>query len=420
MGKYERFQRWWLFVSVTGVALIYMLFNIFYDRNLDAWRLERLKFSFGTEYLSGSRNGTTKKILFWNTMWSNTTFYFGEGDVFHDCPNVQNCWATHDRSVINVEEFDAVLFHGSELDSNDLPASRRDSQIYVFVNLESPAYRPITHSQFEHHFFNATMTYRLDSDVVWPYADVRRIDDNSVVAPNLETLWNPKLDESTDPNDTRTDKSMDNESELIKTRRKKTKPAVWFVSNCASKSGREGYANELAKHVEVDIYGKCSREVRCAKEARRDCFREVVEPDYYFYLSFENSMCQDYVTEKLWNALKYNVVPIVYGGADYTRFVPPGSSINALDFESPKALANYLKRLIAEPREYNEYFEWKKTYKIVNSNSRVICQLCQYLHENKQKKSYSSLSDWYATDKCSLSEKLKKFQYLTSQVLKYR
>ena len=34
---------------------------------------------------------------------------------------------------------------------------------------------------------------------------------------------------------------------------------------------------------------------------------------YMFYLSFENSLCDDYVTEKLWGWLKRDIVPVVMG-----------------------------------------------------------------------------------------------------------
>ena len=32
-----------------------------------------------------------------------------------------------------------------------------------------------------------------------------------------------------------------------------------------------------------------------------------------FYLAFENSHCQDYITEKFWRALDKGIVPIVMG-----------------------------------------------------------------------------------------------------------
>lgn len=60
----------------------------------------------------------------------------------------------------------------------------------------------------------------------------------------------------------------------------------------------------------------------------------MLDRDYKFYLSFENSICVDYVTEKFWNALLFNTVPIVYGGADYLEIAPKKSFINILDFKS--------------------------------------------------------------------------------------
>ena len=37
-----------------------------------------------------------------------------------------------------------------------------------------------------------------------------------------------------------------------------------------------------------------------------------------FYLAFENSFCDHYVTEKMWRWLKKDIVPVVMGKADYS------------------------------------------------------------------------------------------------------
>ena len=35
----------------------------------------------------------------------------------------------------------------------------------------------------------------------------------------------------------------------------------------------------------------------------------MMEQKYFFHLSFENSFCKDYITEKFFNVMKYNIIP---------------------------------------------------------------------------------------------------------------
>jgi alpha-1,3-fucosyltransferase len=100
------------------------------------------------------------------------------------------------------------------------------------------------------------------------------------------------------------------------------------------------------------------------------CFR-----NYKFYLSFENAMCEDYVTEKLWKVINHTVVPVVLGGANYSKIVPQKSVINALDFESPQKLAEYLQYLDKNATAYAEYFEWKLYFRARIDYGRVFCQV---------------------------------------------
>lgn len=43
--------------------------------------------------------------------------------------------------------------------------------------------------EFDKNFFNLTMTYRLDSDIVWPYGEVRTLETDQFVAPMKEPKW---------------------------------------------------------------------------------------------------------------------------------------------------------------------------------------------------------------------------------------
>lgn len=89
-----------------------------------------------------------------------------------------------------------------------------------------------------------------------------------------------------------------------------------LISNCGASNKRMNYIRELKKHVEVQIYGRCG--ISCPD--KQDC-REYVAAKYKFYFSFENSFCRDYITEKFFLMLKYDIVPVVFGSGDYSRFV---------------------------------------------------------------------------------------------------
>ena len=112
----------------------------------------------------------------------------------------------------------------------------------------------------------------------------------------------------------------------------------------------------LLNYMPIDIYGGCHH-LQCDRADYRQCC-QMVERRYKFYLSFENSVCRDYVTEKVFRWSDYNVVPVVYGLGYENLGLPPDAYINALNFESVEDLANYLKYLDSNDTAYNEYFRY--------------------------------------------------------------
>ena len=146
--------------------------------------------------------------------------------------------------------------------------------------------------------------------------------------------------------------------------------------------------------IQVDIYGACGTLKNCTRKEEIACW-DIVEHDYFFYLSFENSLCKDYITEKFFHAYKRNIVPVVLGGAlddkenssDYINGLgtPPHSFIDARQHSSPKSLAKYLNELYASPQLYAEYFWWKDHYNVTFDPAQVTtktyCDICRHLHE---------------------------------------
>jgi hypothetical protein len=129
--------------------------------------------------------------------------------------------------------------------------------------------------------------------------------------------------------------------------------AFWVVSDCHPPNKREQYVKALQKYIQIDVFGgggctgKKPRNI-CPndnKQLQRDVCINQLALEYKFYISFENSDCKEYITEKYYRTLFQPIIPIVMGLGDYAKDGPPNSSINVNDFKSVKALADYIKLL---------------------------------------------------------------------------
>lgn len=135
--------------------------------------------------------------------------------------------------------------------------------------------------------------------------------------------------------------------------------------------------------------------VRCGiRERHRDdrCWREVLGVRYLFYLAFENSLCDAYLTEKVWRPLVHGLVPVVFGGANYSFFLPLHSYINAGNL-TPRQLAHLLLRLQRNPREYAEYHLWRAFWR--PTLRPPLCELCFKLHHSTLLTTQRDLEAWW-------------------------
>ena len=148
----------------------------------------------------------------------------------------------------------------------------------------------------------------------------------------------------------------------------------------------------------MDIYGGCGH-LYCGST---DQCMKMLREDYKFVLAFENSLCTDYVTDKLYSALENSVVPVVYGGANYHSYAPVNSYIDARDFNSPKHLAEYLHFLNRNDHLYSNYVDWNEDYQVDRFPGDGWCNLCQMLHMSQEHQSYSDINKWWAEEvQCS-------------------
>ncbi|XP_046456185.1 alpha-(1,3)-fucosyltransferase C-like [Daphnia pulex] len=358
--------------------------------------------------------GRIKTILLWNAPQRPEVVIFGTGhDAFvqHGCP-VSDCElvnSPYQYPERPVDSYDAIVFNindqfgvGSRrpyADGNQRPATQR----YVFFTQEPPPALVDQNLAQYRNYFNWTMTYRMDSDIRFLYGRIRP----KPSAPKTMEETEARMKESTR-------QLMLNKRQINRGKKKKKKLVAAMISHCTTDGQREKYVKQLKKHVKVDVYGWCDDDglgsgLRCDTHelltSTPECYN-MLESNYKFYLSFENAICQDYVTEKFFHIMSLrDIVPVVYGGADYAQLAPEHSYIDALHFE-PKKLAAYLEKLAANETLYNEYLWWKDDYVVEAGLEQMVrhgfCHLCRKLHvDNERIKSYPSLFPKWHPGRCS-------------------
>ncbi|XP_005112524.2 alpha-(1,3)-fucosyltransferase C-like [Aplysia californica] len=122
---------------------------------------------------------------------------------------------------------------------------------------------------------------------------------------------------------------------------------------------------------------------------------------YRFYLSLENSFCQDYVSEKLLLLYKQrnHTIPVVRGGFDYDRNLPPDTVINAAHFRSARELGVYLKELGSNPDRYAKVL--KEVDKLTGLGHFIDwCDICEKINTVTASKKIPDIKAWSHEGKC--------------------
>ncbi|XP_070506558.1 alpha-(1,3)-fucosyltransferase C-like [Chironomus tepperi] len=390
-----KFQRWkvktfWI-LAVLSMLILSIAYHVV-NNYVFVLSTTRYRLIENSNFVT-NKNSSKIYVLFWTKMFGAETWYMpsvtNDEDYLKsiDCP-VTNCILTHDKNLLEAPHlYDALIFHSAEPWLSPLPETRSPHQYYIMTTLEAPP--ELKHNlRLDANYFNLTMTYRLDSDILWSYGKIIDKRTNKVLAPDRNVEWrNP---ESVEDKDIHSLVSM------------KTKAAAWFVSHCNTHSKRENLVDEIQNFINVDIYGSCGP-LECPRNS--NACDAMINTTYYFYFSFENGICNDYVTEKFYKMMNLYAVPVVFNGVkDMNNFAPPKSYIDANDFTDAEKLADYLKYLIDNPKEYMNYFWWRKYYDAVfPADKYTHCSICKKLNEmvNEDRgQYYINISNWFYKNSC--------------------
>lgn len=239
-----------------------------------------------------------------------------------DCPYAYRLTRDHRR----VAEADAVVYPIPGF-RGPLLIPTRPGQLAVACSMESDAlYPPLLDPAFMAQF-DVTMTYRRDATIWCAYFGPE------LVAP-MRRPPRPKTEAA---------------------------PAVCFVSNTSRTSyDRDGYMAELMQHLAVDSYGRAMTNRKLVLDRGR-ATKLAICARYKFTLAFENSISQDYVSEKFFDPLVAGSVPVYIGAPNIDQFAPAERCfIDATAFGGPRELAAYLSELDRDERAYTSYLAWRQ------------------------------------------------------------
>ncbi|KFO76019.1 Alpha-(1,3)-fucosyltransferase 7 [Cuculus canorus] len=291
-------------------------------------------------------------VLVWE--WPSKQVPNLSGDVCRELYGIAGCRLTVERQLLG--RANVVVFPHTSLrpGKDNLPTKRPPGQSWVWVSLESPSNTKALARWNQ--TFNWVMTYRQDSDIFIPYG---KLVPNQSATVNIPT---------------------------------KTSLVSWVVSNYHRTQKRAQVYKNLSRYLHVNIYGKANKKPLC-----NDCLLPTTSKSK-FYLAFENSIHQDYITEKLWrNSLMAGTVPVVLGPprANYEQFVPADSFIHVDDFGSLAELATFLKTMNSS--RYRQFFAWQERFsvKLYDDWRERICTICTAYPSLPRDRVYPDLQSWF-------------------------
>lgn len=278
------------------------------------------------------------------------------------------CIVTEDKDALI--RADGVLFHAQTHNTGAFPARRgKQGQKFVIVTLEVMKNQAVF--QNDPNFmkkFDYTATYELNSTV--PVITVHGQYQASYYHEAEKLTFHQK--------------DGFGESNAL----------AAFISNC--NPARLELLVSLSQYMPVHSYGGCMRnrtEPQLDTTSRNANKRKILQR-YKFYLAFENSVVDDYVTEKVFDGLLGGTLPVYRGTPSIDKFMPYSlqhpAVIKLSDFKDMRELSEYLNHLANNETAYESYFRWKQLEPSPNFESilnmtaytfHALCRMCAKLAE---------------------------------------
>lgn len=256
-------------------------------------------------------------VLFYNEFWYPPL----PTRSFAELPEVE---FTTDRS--RLREADAVVFHlPTAWQIRD--AVKYPGQLWVGVTMESTNRSNMLINAAAMRAFDLHMSFKRQSDVWMPYIPSLEHWQAAIAAP-VPTPSEPA-------------------------------PAALFQSASTDQWGRDAYLTELMAYLKFDSYGRFLHNREVPKPDLGWDTKMALVQKYRFTLGFENTIEDDYVTEKFFQPLLAGSVPVYYGAPNVDAYAPGDNSFIDASKYTPRELAELLASLSADEDERRKYLAWR-------------------------------------------------------------
>lgn len=313
-------------------------------------------------------------------LWWTEGFPGSSETIF--CSNNRQCDVYSSRNLSDIHEVQSYLFYGSNIDFIDLPERKPKDIIWGLYHEESPRNVEALMHEPVLNLFNFSSTFSRYSHVPYPLQYLESFEDIKSTMFFIDTSEkNTYLEDIA--------------------------PILFLQSDCETSTERDIYVEELMKIAQVDSYGACMNNKQLPDKFSGDYLNNLNEDEflkfvarYKFVIAIENGVCEDYVTEKFWRAIKVGSVPIYYGSPSIKDWLPNKKSAILLeDFPTPKVLADHVNKLLEDDDLYETYIEHKIKQMVTNGNllkelnersyqldslktvRKFECYVCEMLHK---------------------------------------
>lgn len=267
----------------------------------------------------------------------------------------------------------AVLFHlpTLQIDFSKYLIYKEQGQIWIAWSRESGENFLWLEDPYFASLFDLTMGYRQTDSILYPY---------------YKYEYKQKF------------------SELFSNKEKEGNVCM-VISSPLNRSKRFEYLSELMRFLPIDSYGKWNKNRVFVNDKGRKSKLDLYRR-YKFVIAFENTLEKDYVTEKFYDPLLTESVPIYLGAPNVTEYQPGKNCfVDVTSFESPEKLADFIKACCDDKRMYELFHLWrghellpgfvqKLEEQRINPFVRLCKKLDEYLALSPQTENVSSLVKW--------------------------